>query len=65
VQEAQRNINEGYQHVIDIDLKSFFDQVDHAILLELIHRKVRCRLTMRLAELLQTGQHPRQITSPG
>jgi len=48
VQQAQRNINEGYQHVIDIDLKSFFDQVGHAILLELIHRKVRCRLTMKL-----------------
>ena len=48
VQQAQRNINEGYQHVIDIDLKSFFDQVNHAILLELIHRKVRCRLTMKL-----------------
>ena len=48
VQQAQRNINEGYQHVIDIDLKSFFDQVDHAKLLELVHRKVRCRLTMKL-----------------
>jgi len=48
VQQAQRNINEGYQHVIDIDLKSFFDQVDHAILLELVHRKVTCRLTMKL-----------------
>lgn len=48
VQQAQRNINEGYQHVIDIDLKSFFDQVDHAILLDLVHQKVRCRLTMKL-----------------
>lgn len=48
VQQAQRNINEGYQHVIDIDLKSFFDQVDHALLLELVHRKVKCRLTMKL-----------------
>lgn len=48
VQQAQRNINEGYKHVIDIDLKSFFDQVDHAILLELVHRKVNCRLTMKL-----------------
>lgn len=48
VQQAQRNINEGYQHVIDIDLKSFFDQVDHAILLELVHQKVTCRLTMKL-----------------
>jgi len=44
----QRDIKEGYQHVIDMDLKSFFDQVDHAILLELIHRKVKCRMTMKL-----------------
>src|SRR5690625_1016624 len=50
VQQARRNINEGYQHVIDIDLKSFFDQVDHAILLELIHRKVQYRLTMKLLQ---------------
>lgn len=48
VQQAQWNINEGYQQVIDIDLKAFFDQVDHAVLLELVHRKVTCRLTMKL-----------------
>ncbi|MCH8569037.1 MAG: hypothetical protein LAT67_12260 [Balneolales bacterium] len=48
VEQAHWSIKEGYQHVIDIDLKSFFDQVDHAILLELIHRKVKCRLTMKL-----------------
>ena len=48
MQQAQRNINEGYQQVIDIDLKSFFDQVDHGLLLELIYRKVTCRLTMKL-----------------
>ncbi len=48
IRQAQRNINEGYQHVIDIDLKSFFDQVDHTILLELVHQKVTCRLTMKL-----------------
>jgi len=58
--QAQRNINEAYQHVIDIDLKSFFDQVDHAILLELVHRKVTCQLTMKLLRKLlrapmQTG----------
>lgn len=52
LQQAQRNINEGYQQAIDIDLKSFFDQVDHAILLELIHRKVRCQLTMKLLRKL-------------
>lgn len=48
VQQAQRNINEGYQHIVDIDLKSFFDEVDHCLLLNLLHRKVKCPVVMRL-----------------
>ena len=48
VQQAQKNINEGYQHIVDIDLKSFFDEVDHCLLLNLLHRKVKCPATMRL-----------------
>jgi len=43
-----RNINSGYQDVIDIDLQSFFDEVDHALLLSLVHRKVKCKETMNL-----------------
>ena len=41
-------INDGYQHIVDIDLKSFFDEVDHCYLLQLLHRKVKCPVTMRL-----------------
>ncbi|MEP7169980.1 MAG: group II intron reverse transcriptase/maturase [Bacteroidota bacterium] len=48
VMQAQQYINEGYQHIVDIDLKSFFDEVDHCLLLQLIHRKVKCPLTLRL-----------------
>lgn len=48
VQRAQQHINEGYQHIVDIDLKSFFDEVDHCVLLQLLYRKVKCPLTMRL-----------------
>jgi group II intron reverse transcriptase/maturase len=33
---------------IDIDLKNFFDEVDHVLLLQLMYRKVKCPLTMRL-----------------
>jgi group II intron reverse transcriptase/maturase len=33
---------------VDIDLKTFFDEVDHSLLLQLIYRKVKCPLTMRL-----------------
>ena len=48
VLKAQEYINSGYQHIIDIDLKSFFDEVDHCILLQLLYRKVKCPLTLRL-----------------
>ncbi|MCW0485038.1 group II intron reverse transcriptase/maturase, partial [Gaoshiqia sediminis] len=48
VLKAQGHINSGYQHIVDIDLKSFFDEVDHCILLQLIYKKVKCPLTLRL-----------------
>ena len=48
VLQSQKYINEGYQHVVDIDLKSFFDEVSHPILLELIYKKVKCRLSLQL-----------------
>jgi len=48
VLQARTYINEGYQYVVDIDLKSFFDEVDHAILLELVYKKVKCQQTMQL-----------------
>ncbi|MBD0405487.1 group II intron reverse transcriptase/maturase, partial [Flammeovirga sp. EKP202] len=40
-------INSGYQHIIDIDLKSFFDEVDHSILLQLIYQRIKCPITMK------------------
>src|SRR5680860_298419 len=48
VMKAQSYINDGYQNIVDIDLKSFFDEVDHSILLQLLYRKVKCRETLRL-----------------
>ena len=48
VLKAQGYINEGFQHIVDIDLKTFFDEVDHSYLLQLIYRKVKCRATLRL-----------------
>lgn len=32
VQQAQRYIHEGYDHIVDIDLQNFFDEVDHVTL---------------------------------
>lgn len=60
--KALEHIHAGYQHIVDIDLKSFFDEVDHCILLQLLYRKVKCHLTLRLirkwlrAPILINGQ---------
>jgi RNA-directed DNA polymerase len=46
--QAHKNIHDGYDHIVDIDLKSFFDEVDHEILLRLLFAKVKCPVTLRL-----------------
>jgi group II intron reverse transcriptase/maturase len=51
VLQAQKYLHEGYQHIVDIDLKNFFDQVEHYIILQLIYRKVKCPTTLRLIRL--------------
>src|SRR3954470_23236583 len=48
IQQGQQYIHEGYQHIVDIDLKSFFDEVDHCLLLQLLYGKVKCIITLRL-----------------
>ncbi len=48
VQQSQRYINDGFSHIVDIDLKSFFDEVDHCVLLQLLYRKVKCKTTLQL-----------------
>ncbi len=48
LRQSLENINSGFQDIVDIDLKSFFDEVEHYILLELIYKKVKCKATMKL-----------------
>ena len=48
VSQSLKYINEGYQDIVDIDLKGFFDEVDHSILLQLIYEKEKCPYTLRL-----------------
>jgi retron-type reverse transcriptase len=48
VQQAQAYMNGGYQHIVDIDLKNFFDEVDHCKLMQLLYNKVKCPITLRL-----------------
>ncbi len=48
VLKAQGYINDGFQYIVDIDLKTFFDEVNHCYLLQLLYRKIKCRETLRL-----------------
>jgi len=48
VLKVQGYINEGFQYIVDIDLKTFFDEVDHCYLLQLLYRKIKCPETLRL-----------------
>ena len=48
VQRCLQHIHDGYQDIVDIDLKSFFDEVQHYKLLQLIYEKVKCPTTLRL-----------------
>jgi RNA-directed DNA polymerase len=48
IRESIGYINSGYQHIVEIDLKGFFDNVDHVLLLQILFRKIKCKATMCL-----------------
>jgi group II intron reverse transcriptase/maturase len=48
VAKSLEYIHDGNCHIVDIDLKNYFDEVDHCLLLNLIYRKVKCPILMRL-----------------
>lgn len=48
IRQAQRHINEGYQDIIDLDLKSFFDVVNQDYLMSLLYRKIKDKMLLKL-----------------
>ncbi len=48
IHQSQRYINEGYHDIIDLDLKSFFDIVNHDYLMSLLNRKIKDRMLLKL-----------------
>lgn len=48
VMQAQMNLNEGYQWVIEVDLEKFFDRVNHDKLMGLLAKKVTDKGTLKL-----------------
>jgi group II intron reverse transcriptase/maturase len=48
IHQALDYINSGYQDIIDLDLKSFFDVVNHDLLMSILYRKVKDERLLRL-----------------
>ena len=56
LRQVRKYINEGYQDIIDLDLKSFFDEVNHDLLLNLLGRKVKDPVLLKLVhQFLRSG----------
>ena len=46
--QAMEYINAGYQDIVDLDLKSFFDRVNHDKLMGLLRRKISDKVLLQL-----------------
>ena len=56
IRRAQTYYKEGYRYVVDIDMKAYFDTVNHDKLMYFIERKVTDKRVLRLIRLyLQSG----------
>jgi len=56
IRHLQRLVNEGREWAVAIDLKSFFDEIPHGLILQLIRRKVADeQFVALLARLLKAG----------
>jgi len=56
VEHMRRAIEDGYQACVSIDLKSFFDEIPHPLILKLIRRKIKDeRLVTLIARALKAG----------
>lgn len=48
IKAIRKWVTYGYSHVIDADIASYFDRIDHDLLLELVQRRVRDKWILRL-----------------
>lgn len=46
--QARRYVNEGYSHVVEIDMAKFFDRVNHDYLLNLLSEGIKDKLVLKL-----------------
>jgi len=65
VLQAQQNLNEGYEWVIELDLENFFDKVNHDKLMGLLVKKISDKRTLKLIRsYLNSGIMEDGVVSP-
>ena len=65
MKKARDYYDEGYTHVVDIDLAKYFDTVNHDILLELVSREVTDKAVVKLIRsFLKSGVMANGLISP-
>jgi RNA-directed DNA polymerase len=65
VMQAQANLNEGYEWVIELDLEKFFDRVNHDKLMGLLAKKLTDKRTLKLIRsYLTSGIMTDGVVSP-
>ena len=65
VLQAQINLNEGYEWVIELDLEKFFDKVNHDKLMGLLAKKITDKRTLKLIrDYLNSGIMEGGVVSP-
>jgi RNA-directed DNA polymerase len=65
VERAGRAVGEGKTRVIDLDLKAYFDNVKHHILLKKLARRIRDREVMRLLKLIMKATGSKGVPQGG
>lgn len=51
VRQAEKYLNEGFTHIVELDLEKFFDTVNHDRLISILRRKVKDERVLRLIRL--------------
>ncbi len=65
VVQAQSNLNEGYEWVIELDVEKFFDKVNHDRLMSTLSRKITDKPTLKLIRsYLTSGIMEGGVASP-
>ena len=65
VKQAQLNLNEGYEWVIELDLEKFFDKVNHDKLMGLLAKKITDKRILKLIRsYLNSGIMEDGVVSP-